>query len=295
MVYDVVIIGKGPAGISASLYTARANLNTLIIGKNESALEKASKIENYYGFSEPVSGDFLLREGEKQAAGLGVEIIDTEVIAIEKSDFFEVLTPDRAFTAKAVLLATGQPYKKVRIENLEKFEGNGVSYCSTCDGYFYKGLRVGVLGFKDYAVHEAIELEAFTKDITIYTNGKELQLSEKFAEEAYRFKVNTRPVSKLEGVDYLQNIYFKDGTMEEVDGIFVAFESASSTDFARKLGVLTEGNSIVVDKLQQTNIEGLFAAGDCTGGFKQISTAVGQGALAGRGIIEFIRLNYPNK
>lgn len=289
MVYDVLIIGKGPAGISASLYTARANLKTIIIGKNNSVLKKAGRIENYYGFSEPVSGEFLLSEGEKQAAGLGIEIVEDEVIAIEKNDFFEVVTPEQVYSAKAVLISTGQPQKKVRIENLERFEGNGVSYCSTCDGYFYKGLKVGVLGFKDYAIHEAIELEAFTKDITIYTNGMEPQLTEKFAEEAYRFKVNTRPVARLEGKDFLQNIYFKDGTMEELDGLFVAYESASSTDFARKLGVLTEGNSILVDMHQQTNIEGLYAAGDCTGGFKQIATAVGQGALAGRGIIEYIR------
>lgn len=292
MMYDVVIIGKGPAGISASLYTARANLKTLIIGKNESVLRKAGRIENYYGFSEPISGEFLLKEGEKQAEGLGIEIVEDEVIAIEKNDFYEVVTSNRVYTAKTVLLATGQPQKKIRIENLERFEGNGVSYCSTCDGFFYRGLKVGVLGFKDYAIHEAIELEAFTKDITIYTNGMELQLTEKFAEEAYRFKVNTRPVSKLDGADFLQGIYFKDGAMEEVDGIFVAYESASSVDFARKLGVLTEGSSITVDKLQKTNIEGLFAAGDCTGGFKQISTAVGQGAMAGRGIIEHVRQKY---
>ncbi|MCX7710051.1 MAG: NAD(P)/FAD-dependent oxidoreductase [Clostridia bacterium] len=287
--YDVIIIGKGPAGISASLYTARANLKTLVIGKNSSALGKASKIENYYGFSEPVSGEFLLQEGEKQARNLGIEIVPDDVIGIERNDFYEVITSGMTYTAKAIILSTGQPQKKIKIENLEKFEGNGVSYCTTCDGFFYKGLKVGVLGFTDFAVHEAIELEAFTKDITLFTNGMELQLTEKFAEDAYRFKVNTRPVSKLDGTEYLQSIYFKDGTMEEIDGIFVAYESATSADFARKLGIMTEGNSIVVDQHQRTNLEGFFAAGDCTGGFKQISTAVGQGAMAGRGAIEYVR------
>jgi thioredoxin reductase (NADPH) len=287
--YDLIIIGKGPAGISAALYTVRANLKTLIIGRNDSALRKAEKIENYYGFSEVISGEFLLSEGEKQALRLGAQILEDEVIAIEKKDFFEVVTAKEHFQSKAVLLASGQPQKKVKIENLESFEGRGVSYCSTCDGFFYRNMRVGILGFKDFAIHEAIELEAFTKDITIYTNGKELELTEAYREDFGRYKINTRPVARLEGTEFLEWIHFKDGISEELDGLFVAYESASSLDFARKLGILVDENSVVVDKNQQTNLDGLFAAGDCTGGFKQISTAVGQGALAGKKIIEYVR------
>ncbi|HOQ36593.1 MAG TPA: NAD(P)/FAD-dependent oxidoreductase [Acetivibrio sp.] len=287
--YDVIIVGKGPAGISASLYTARANLKTLVIGKGDSALKKAEKIENYYGFSQAIRGEDLLNEGEKQAARLGVQIIENEVINIEKNDFFEVLTPDNSYVSKSVLLATGQPLKKIRIENLEQFEGKGVSYCTTCDGFFYNNLKVGVLGYKDFVVHEAVELEAFTKDITIYTNGKQLELSEQFLETSKRFNVNTKEIYRIDGGDFLQRIFFKDGTSENIDGLFIAYESPSSVDFARKLGILVDENSIVVDRDQQTNIDGLFAAGDCTGGFKQISTAVGQGALAGRKIIEYVR------
>ncbi|HHW48891.1 MAG TPA: NAD(P)/FAD-dependent oxidoreductase [Clostridiaceae bacterium] len=287
--FDAIIIGRGPAGLSASLYTARAKLKTLIIGKNESVLRKAGKIENYFGFSNPVSGEFLLNEGEKQAKRFGVQIIDDEVIAIEKDDFFNVITSNGRYTGKAVLLATGQPQKKIKIENLTEFEGKGVSYCSTCDGFFYNNLKVGVLGFKDFAVHEAIELETYTDNITIYTNGRELELSEKYIEEAKRFKINKKTITKLGGSEFLQRIFFDDGTSEEIDGIFVAYESASSLDFARKLGILVDGNSVVVDRNQQTNLDGLFAAGDCTGGFKQVSTAVGQGTLAGRKMIEYIR------
>ncbi|NLD49857.1 MAG: NAD(P)/FAD-dependent oxidoreductase [Clostridiaceae bacterium] len=287
--YDVIIIGKGPAGISASLYTVRSNLKTLIIGKDDSALGKAEKIENYFGFSEIIRGRNLLDEGEKQAARLGAEIVTNEVIAIEKKDFFEVLTPDGNYQAKAMLIATGQPLKKVRIDNLETFEGRGVSYCTTCDGFFYNNLKVGVLGNKDYVVHEAVELLAYTKDITILTNGKQLELTRQYLEEAGRFNVNTREISRIDGGEFLQKIYFKDGTSEDIDGIFVAYDSPSSVEFARKLGVIVDGNAIVVDRNQQTNLEGLFAAGDCTGGFKQIATAVGQGALAGKKIIEYIR------
>jgi len=287
--FDVIIIGRGPAGLSASLYTARAKLKTLIIGKDDSALRKAGKIENYFGFSNAVSGEFLLNEGEKQAKSFGVQIIDDDVISIEKDDFFSVITSNGLYTGKAVLLATGQPQKKIRIENLAKFEGKGVSYCSTCDGFFYNNLKVGVLGFKDYAVHEAIELETYTSNITIYTNGNELDLSEKYIEEANRFRINNKRITKLDGSEFLQRIFFDDGTSEEIDGVFVAYESASSLDFARKLGILVDDNSVVVDRNQQTNLDGLFAAGDCTGGFKQISVAVGQGALAGRKLIEYVR------
>jgi len=287
--HDVIIIGKGPAGLSASLYTVRANLSTLLIGKDGSALKKTGKIENYFGFSSPISGEYLLKEGEKQALGLGVQIIEDEVIAIVKNDYFEITTSKAQYTSKAVLLATGQPQKKLKINNLVEFEGKGVSYCSTCDGFFYNNLKVGVLGFRDYAIHEAIELEAHTKDITIYTNGMELELTGKFCDNVQRFKVNRKPVSKIDGSEFLQRIHFLDGTSEEIDGIFVAFESASSIDFARKLGIIVDGNSVVIDRNQQTNLDGLFAAGDCTGGFKQISTAVGQGALAGRKMIEYVR------
>jgi thioredoxin reductase (NADPH) len=287
--FDVIIIGKGPAGISASLYTIRANLKTLIIGMNDSALYRTEKIENYYGFSKPISGSYLLKQGEEQALRLGGEIIHDEVIEIKKSDRFEVITAKGQFFSKAVLMATGQKPKKINIQNLKEFEGNGVSYCSTCDGFFYNGLKVGVLGFKDYAVHEAMELLAFTKDITLFTNGFDPEFTQGFHEEAKKFNINKKTVASLEGKDFLQKIVFSDGSSENIDGLFVAYESASSTDFARKLGILTEDRSILVNSDMQTNIDGLFAAGDCIGGFKQIATAVGHGALAGRKIIEYVR------
>ncbi|HHW30761.1 MAG TPA: NAD(P)/FAD-dependent oxidoreductase [Clostridiaceae bacterium] len=287
--YDIIIIGRGPAGLSAALYTVRANLKTLVIGKGNSALKKADKIENYFGFSEPVSGEMLLREGEKQVLRLGTEIIEDEVVSIEQDQNFHIHTPNGKYEAKAVLLATGQTQKKVKIGNLDDFVGKGVSYCTTCDGFFYRGRKVGILGFKDYAIHEAMEMEVFTKDIIIYTNGASLDISDSFREKVTRFKFNFNKIAKLEGNDFLRKIVFEDGTSEEIDGLFVAYDSASSIDFARKLGIMTEGNSISVDRNQQTNIPGIFAAGDCTGGLKQIATAVGEGALAARRIIEYVR------
>jgi len=289
---DVIIIGKGPAGISASLYTQRANLETLVIGREGSSLEKAEKIENYYGLEEPVSGEKLISIGENQAQRLGVQILHEEVAAIAKfykEKYFKVSTITGEYYARAVLIATGQPQKKVDIEGLKAFEGKGVSYCTTCDGFFYREMSVGVLGHSAYAVYEAMELEAYTKDITLFTNGADLDAAADLADKAGRFKINTRPVLKLTGSEYLQEIHFKDGKTQKLDGLFVAYGTASSVDFAKKLGIITENNAISVDHKQSTNIEGVFAAGDCTGGFKQIATAVGQGAVAGKSIIEFVR------
>lgn len=290
--YDVIIIGKGPAGISAALYTRRANLETLVLGREGSSLEKAGKIENYYGLAEPVSGEALLKTGELQAERLGVEIREEEATGITKfykENYFKIATVDSEFFSRAILLATGQPHKKLELEGLKDFEGRGVSYCTTCDGFFYRDMSVGVLGNGAYAVHEAYELEAYTKDITIFTNGTELDVPEDMADKAGRYKINTRPVRSLTGGEFLEEIHFRDGHSQKLDGLFVAFGTASSVDFAKKLGVEAESNAIVVNQKQGTNIEGVFAAGDCTGGFKQIATAVGQGAVAGKSMIEYVR------
>jgi thioredoxin reductase (NADPH) len=287
--YDVIIIGKGPAGLSAALYTTRSNLKTLIIGGNNSRLLKADRIDNFFGFANTVSGETLLHEGERQVSRFGAEIEEDEVIGLEKDTFFKVTTSNRVYEAKAILMATGQPLRSVSLKGLAEFEGRGVSYCTTCDGFFYNNLKVGVLGFKDYALHEAAELLANTKDITIFTNGKELSINGKNREALGNFKLDTRTIAELQGGEFLEKLKFADGTSEPLDGLFVAYESASSLDFARKLGIFAEGSAIKVDSQQQTNIEGLFAAGDCTGGFKQISTAVGQGAVAGKSISDYVR------
>lgn len=288
--YDVIIVGKGPAGISAALYTHRANLKTLVIGKFDSAAIKAHSIDNYYGLPK-VSGKELIQRGVDQAVELGIEVIDDEVISLEMDERFNLITKDSVYNAKVVLLSTGKPFKKIGIKNLDTFEGKGVSYCTTCDGFFYKGLKVGVIGYNDFTIHEANELKIFTSDITIYTNGNELELSEKYNESLKDFKIVEEKISELKGNEFLEEIIFENGISKKIDGLFVAYGSASSTDFARKLGILTvdEGKSIKVDNSFQTSLEGVFAAGDCIGGFNQISTAVGEGALAAKSIIQFIK------
>jgi len=287
--YDVIIIGKGPAGISAALYTVRANLKTLVIGLNDSALHKAGEIENYYGFPHPIPGKQLLENGEKQALRLGAEILVEEVIGIEKEDVFIVKTVKGNYRALSVLIAAGQKTADVKIKNISKFEGRGISYCTTCDGFFFRGKKVGVLGYKDFALLEANELIPLTNDITIFTNGQTPEFSSDLSELAGRFEINVKPISAFEGGDFLEKIVFEDGSEYPLDGIFIAYGSASTVNFALKMGILTKDRAIVVNENQETNIEGLFAAGDCTGVFKQISVAVGQGAVAGRRMIEYVR------
>ncbi len=289
MIYDAIIIGKGPAGISCAIYTTRANLKTLVIGKSDSMLLKADKIENYYGFVEPVSGKELLETGVEQALRLGAEIVEDEVVSIEKTDNFKVTGVNGEYEAKTVLIATGAPVVRVPVKNLDRFEGSGVSYCTTCDGFFYRNKKVGVLGYTDYAIHEAIDLSVFTKDITLYTNNTPLNVSENLKESLDKFKINTSKIKELQGQDRIEEIVFDDGSKESIEGLFIAYGSASSSSFALKMGIATEGKSIIVNDKMETNIPGLFAAGDCTGVFKQVAVAVGQGALASRQMNDYIR------
>ena len=141
MKYDVIIIGSGPAGISASLYTKRANLSTLIISKDAGILKKVKKIENYYGFSEPIEGEKLQEAGEEQAKRLGVEIVKEEVLAINFEENFVVETVNRTYEASNVILATGMTRNTLKAKGIKELEGKGVSYCATCDAFFYRGKK----------------------------------------------------------------------------------------------------------------------------------------------------------
>lgn len=178
--YDVIIVGAGPAGISASLYTVRRNLKTLIIYKEESALEKTKKIENYYGFENGINGEDLYKIGIKQAQNIGAEVIKDEVTNIqadylnEKGHIFKVGTLNNEFEAKSVILATGNKKNKPNIKNIDKYEGKGISYCAICDGFFYKNKDVAVIGNGDYAIAEAMDLQNIARSITILTNGRQV-------------------------------------------------------------------------------------------------------------------------
>jgi len=287
--YDVIIIGKGPAGISAALYTVRAGLKTLVIGiTGKGTLTKEHKIENYYGFENPISSVELLANGEKQATRLGVEIIDAEVTGIEMYANLIVKTNIGPFEGNTVLLATGQARKNAGIPDEERFEGKGISYCAVCDGFFYKGKRVVVVGDGEFALAEAEELKNIAETVTILTNGKTPTF------ETKDFVVITEKIAKINGEEKIQNVEFVDTSKINAEGVFVAVGTASATDFARKLGIEFEGMDIKVNEKCETNFPGIFAAGDCIGGFRQIATSVGEGAVASKYIIEYCRKNKTN-
>jgi thioredoxin reductase (NADPH) len=281
---DIIILGNGPAGISSAAYTARAGLDTMVIGRDSGALSKAGEIENYYGFPTPISGEQLVRNGIDQAERLGVSIVSDEVLGISYDGEFTVQSKQGTYKAPCVILATGASRKSPRIEGLSKFEGKGVSYCAVCDAFFYRGKAVAVLGDGDYALHEAAELLPVVGSVTVLTNGRE-----PFTEFPEQISVNKKEIEALRGDSVLESIAFRDGSTQPLSGVFVALGVASSTDFARTMGAETENGRIVVNDRMQTNIPGLYAAGDCTGGMYQISKAVYDGARAATSAIQYLR------
>lgn len=284
--YDVIIVGAGPAGISASLYTIRRNLKTLIIYKEKSALEKSTKIENYYGFENGINGEELYKIGIRQAQNIGAEVIKDEVTNIkidylnEKEYTFKVETLNNEFKAKSVILATGNKKNKPNIKNMDKYEGKGISYCAICDGFFYRNKNVAVIGNGDYAIAEAKDLQNIAKSITILTNGR--QAPEYRAEN---ININTNEIDQIEGENKVEEIDFVDNTKMKIDGIFIAQGVAGSTEFAKKIGAKINNDKIVVDENMETSIKGLFACGDCTGGLYQVSKAVYDGTKAGLAVL----------
>lgn len=281
---DVIILGNGPAGISAAAYAARAGLETLVIGRDSGALSKAGEIENYYGFPEPISGEQLVRNGLDQASRLGVSTVEDEVVGITYDGGFTVQTKTNEYKAPIVILATGAARRAPKIEGLREFEGKGVSYCAVCDAFFYRGKHVAVLGDGNYALHEAKELLPVAGSVTVLTNGHEPTAA--FPAE---IPVDKREIASLRGEKVLEIVQFKDGSTLPVSGVFVAQGVASSGNFARTMGAETDGGRIVVDENMQTSIPGLYAAGDCTGGMLQISKAVYDGAKAATSAIQYYR------
>lgn len=288
--YDVIIVGAGPAGISASLYTVRSNLKTLIIYKEKSALEKATKIENYYGFENGIKGEELYKTGIEQAQNIGAEILEEEVTNIqidivEKKKIFKVQTLNNEFIAKSVILATGNKKNKPNIEKIDEYEGKGISYCAICDGFFYRNKDVAIIGNGDYAISEASELKNIVKTIKILTNGQKIP---EYRDES--FDIIDKEIKSVNGDNKIEKIEFADKSQIKIDGVFIAQGVAGSTEFAKKIGAKIENEKIVVNENMETTVKGLYACGDCTGGLYQISKAVYEGTKAGVQVIKYLKL-----
>lgn len=279
----VIIIGGGPAGISAALYAKRANLDVSVFYMPNSSLNKAHMIENYYGI-EQISGQDLYEAGIKQAQRLNIEMIPEEVLSLEYTGRFNVVTGTNTYEADALILATGAYRATPPIKGLKEKEGKGVSYCAVCDGFFYRKKRVAVLGDASYAAHEAEYLSNLTPTLHILTNGKEIK-----DDKLRQYELHTGKIKAIEGEVKIERIVFEDDSVLEIDGLFIAEGSAGSVDLARKIGTLIENNKIVVDENMRTNIPGLYACGDCTKGLLQVSKAVYEGAQAATDVIKFLR------
>ena len=283
--YDAVVIGGGPAGVSASLYLKRANLNVSLFYTRDSNVSYAHMIDNYYGFPNGISGEDLYKNGIEQAKNLGVNVSLEEVIKIENfGKKFAIKTEKGDYETFSVILATGDKKVKPNIAGLKEFEGKGVSYCAICDAFFYKGKDVCIIGNGKFALSEAEELKNVAGSVTILTNGEKLEES-----RSNEFNVIDKKIKSLNGDTRLTSVTFEDDENKEINGAFVALGEASASDFAKTLGVLQDGENIKVNENMETNIKGIYACGNITGGLKQVSKAVYDGTKAGLSCINYVR------
>jgi thioredoxin reductase (NADPH) len=288
--YDALVIGRGPAGLSAAVYAVRAGLKVLVVAKDDGQIAKAEKVDNYFGFAEATTGAELQKNAMAQARRLGVDFADDTVTDIAWDGVFHVAAAKEAWEAYSVILATGMPKRRIRLSGLSAYEGKGISYCATCDGFFYRGKTVGVVGNADFALRELHDLLPFAASILWLTNGRPLDLSVPLTGMPEKTTLDERPLAAVDGDgEVLREVVFADGSHVSLDGLFIAEGTASATDFAFKLGIPSVGSAIVADRDGKTALPGFFAAGDCTGGVLQIAVAVGEGASAGLAASKYVR------
>ena len=289
--YDVAVIGGGPAGLTAALYSARYGLKTIFFETVDpvSQLSLAAKIENYPGFEG--SGMELLEKMKEQATKAGAEWRMEKVERIMKrGDEFRLVSESQEYVAGAVIIATGGKHREAGIDGESTFVGKGVSYCATCDGNFFRGKRVVVYGSGKEAVEDAIYLHDIGCDVTIVSRTPSLRVEKALLDELERRGIEVIPstnLRRIEGAGKVERIvvYSRDKKEEfeiEVDGVFIAIGMRPATDIVSELGVERDSMGYIkVDREQRTNIEGVFAAGDCCNNpLKQVVTACGDGAVA---------------
>lgn len=256
----------------------------MVLYKDDGTLEKVHQIDNYYGIPE-ISGTMLAEQGRKQAEDLGVEIRKEEVVEIQydyEKDIF-IVKADRQYETRSIILATGSSRNTLKIQGIKELEGKGVSYCAVCDAFFYRNKDVAIIGSGKYAINEINHLKKLVNSVVLLTQGNEPP------ETRGEIEVIEKRVAKLEGKEKLENIVFEDNSKRKVDGVFIALGTATANDFGKKLGLNIQNNSIIIDENMKTNMKGVFACGDCTGGLLQISKAVYEGTKAGISAINYIK------
>jgi thioredoxin reductase (NADPH) len=291
--YEVVIIGGGPAGLTAGLYTSRARRTSLLIEKQlvGGLITTAGWVENFPGFPEGIAGLELGELLHKQATRYGLETIIAEVSGIELNGEQKVIaTTEGEFAAKAVIIASGSERSKLGIPGEEEFTGRGVSYCATCDAAFFAKQPVAVVGGGDAAVNEALDIVKYVSKAFIIHRRDKLRASRILQERAFAEpKIDIRwnaVVDEIEGTNAVKQLKLRDTVTGEkttlaVSGVFIAVGFKPNTGFVKELVSLDNAGQIVTNEHLETNIAGIFSAGDVrSGSGRQAITAAGEGATA---------------
>ncbi|MFC1807448.1 thioredoxin-disulfide reductase [Candidatus Omnitrophota bacterium] len=304
-VYDVIIIGAGPSGLTAAIYTSRARLKTLVLDNSQviSQAAYAYRIENYPGFPDGISGMELVSRFRKQASEVGAEFATAAVDNISHSSakgekFWQVNAGDKSFKSLSVIISSGAVARKLKVAGEERLHGKGVSYCATCDGPFYKGKEIVVVGGGNTALEEAIFLTRFAKKVTIVHRRDRLRATQILQEKARLNKKiefawsslveEIKGSSMVEGM-VLRNVVTDEKKVLNCEGVFVSIGYTPNTDFLKNFIHLDEKGYITADERMKTSKKGVFASGDCRNiPLKQIVTASGDGALAAYSCQQYI-------
>jgi len=298
--HDIIIVGGGSAGLVAGIYAARYGMETLILTENVGGLmNDAYPVENYPGFKK-ISGFELMKKFAEHAKSLGTKIEAKEVKNIEKKrDYFIVSTEDKNYESRAIILATGSKRRKLNIPGEEKLLGKGIHYCAICDAALYKDKIVGVVGGSEAAAQAALLLSEYAKKVYIIYRREKLRAEQIYVKRIEKNEkieiINNTNVIKAIGKNRLEKVIldkpYKGNKEFNLDGLFIEIGSEPSIGLAKKLGVkLNEKNEIIVNEKCETNIKGVFAAGDVTNVvLKQALTAAAQGAIAANSAYMYIR------
>ena len=295
-VHDVVIVGSGPAGYTAAIYTARANLKPVVLAGSVTAggeLMNTTEVENYPGFVDGIMGPELMDSMQQQAERFGADIRFEDVVSVELDGEVKTVTIEdgTVLRARAVIISTGSAYRKLGLEDEERLSGHGVSWCATCDGFFFKGQNIAVVGGGDSATEEATFLTKFADKVTLIHRRDEFRASDIMKQRAFddpKIEIlwNTR-VTGINGADKVESLALEDTVTGEaselaVTGLFVAIGSDPRVDLVRDQLELTVDSTIAVDgRSSTTSLPGVFAAGDVVDPtYRQAITAAGSGCVA---------------
>lgn len=298
MQYDLVIIGGGPAGLSAALYAARYNLKTIVLAKDFGQIAKSSLIENYLGV-ESIDGISLITKMRKQVTALKVPIKNATIkqLAKTKNGFKATDNKGESYESKTLLLASGSQPRLLSLKGEDKYAGKGISYCTTCDAPVFRGKNVAVLGGSNSAATAALHASDFAKKVTIIYRGEELRaqpiLVQKIKKKNNIDIITEANITELKGDKMLTGLKLDNGKELKVEGLFIEIGYLPSNELATRLGAeLDEKGYVNVNQAQMTNVPGLFAAGDLTNAcnnLKQLITAAAQGAVAANAIFSYLK------